>query len=110
MNFLFGKKTTVQAFAVLIEDGRAISNQEMQKAKYNDYRGAEPMFEIGVRVEPENEPPFDARMKAGLSKTYLLKQGVRVRVKYEPGKKPNVTLDDGTQLILERNPQLTRKP
>jgi hypothetical protein len=109
MSFLFGKKQTVQAFAEVLEDGRALANQEMKKAKYNEYQGAEPMLEIAVRVQPENEPAFEAKMKAGLTKTYLLKPGVRVQVKYEPTKKGHVVLDDDNQAILDRNPQLIKK-
>jgi hypothetical protein len=109
MSFLFGKKATAQALAEVLVDGRAIMNQEMSKAKYNEYSGAEPMLEIAVRVQPENEAAFEAKMKVGLTHSYLLKPGVRVRVKYEPGKNPHVTLDDETQAILERNPQLIKK-
>jgi hypothetical protein len=109
MNFLFGKKPTVQAFAEILEDGRMIANQEMQKPKYNEYKGSEPVLEINVRVQPANEPPFEAKMKAGLTKSFLLKPGVRVQVKYEPIKKQQVILDDENQAILERNPQLIKK-
>jgi len=110
---LFGKKKTVQALAEVLEDGRAIMNAEMKKAKYNNYAGAEPMLEIGVRVQPDvglgSEPAFDAKMKTGLSHAYLLKPGVRVQVKYEPGKNGTVTYDDDAQAILARNSQLIKK-
>jgi hypothetical protein len=109
MNFLFGKKQTLHALAEILEDGRMIADQEMKKPKYNDYKGSEPLLEIAVRVQPDNEPPFEAKMKAGLTKSYLLKPGVRVQVKYEPIKKQQVTLDDENQAILERNPQLIKK-
>ncbi len=110
MNFLFGRKpTTLHAFAVTTENGRELANQEMKKPKYNEYHGPEPVIWVGVRVEPEGEPPFEARMKAGLTRTYLLKEGVRVRVQYDPARKKEVILDDNTQDILERNPQLTRQ-
>lgn len=36
MSLLFGKKQTAQALAEVLEDGRAIINQEMKKAKYNE--------------------------------------------------------------------------
>ena len=98
------------ALAELIEDGRAIMNKEMKKAKYNDYRGAEPLFDIAVRVQPDNEPPFEAKMKAGLSKAYLLKPGVRVQVRYDAGTHAHLLLDDENQSILDRNPQLIKKP
>jgi hypothetical protein len=106
---LFGKKKTVQALAEVLEDGRAMMNELMKQPKYNNYAGAEPMLEIGVRVQPENEPAFEAKMKTGLTHSYLLKPGVRVQVKYEPSKKQRVTFDDETQAILARNPQLVKK-
>ena len=109
MNFLFGKKASITALAELIEDGRAIANEEMKKPKYKDYAGAEPVIEVLVRVQPENESAFEATMKAGFSKTYLLKPGVRVKVKYQQAGKQQVTLDDEIQAIMERNPQLIKK-
>ncbi len=109
MSPLFGKKQTVQALAEVAEDGRAVMNKEMQKAKYNEYRGAEPMLQVAVHVMPEGQPPFDARMKVGLFHSYLLKLGVRVRVKYDPAKTAQVELDDDNQAILDRNPQLIKK-
>jgi hypothetical protein len=33
-------------------------------------------------------------MKPGFTKLYLFKPGVRVQVNYEPGKKPDVIMDD----------------
>lgn len=112
MNFLFGKKPspTVQALAEVLEDGREMANQEMKKPKYNDYRGPEVSLEVAVRVQPDNEPPFEARMKIFLFKMYLLKPGVRVLVKYDPAKKEKVTFDDDAPAILARNPQLTKQP
>jgi len=109
MSPLFGKKETVQALAEILEDGRAIFDQEMKKIKYREYRGPEPMLQIRVRVQPENEPPFEAVMKAGIGHSFLLKQGVRVQVKYEPQKHEHVEFDDGDQAILDRNPQLIKK-
>ncbi len=110
MGFLFGKKQTVQALAELLEDGRAAANQEMKNARYNEYAGAEPMIEIAVRVRPENEPPFEAHMKAGLTRTYVLLLGVRVLVSYDPRKRQKVTLAEEVPAILERNPQIVKKP
>ena len=108
MNFLFGKKQSVQAIAELVEDGREIMNEEMKKPKYNEYAGREIFIEVAVRVLPEDEPPFEAKMQAGLLKAYLLKPGVRVRVQYDPAKKERVSMDDEPAEILERNPQLKK--
>lgn len=109
MSFLFGKKQTAQAFAEVLEDGRALAAEETKKPKYRSYQGAEPQLKVAVRVQPENEPAFEAPMTVGLTKTYLLKPGVRVRVKYDPVKKTQVQLDDENPAILERNPQLRKE-
>ena len=50
MNFLFGKKQTVQALAELLEDGREIMDEEMKKPKYNNYSGREVFIDLAVRV------------------------------------------------------------
>ena len=86
MSFLFGKKQNVQALAEVLEDGREV------------------FIDIPVRVQPDNEAPYEAKMKVSLLKAYLLKPGVRVRVKYDPAKKEQVTMDDEAPAILERNP------
>lgn len=106
MNFLFRKKQSVQALAELLEDGRERMNAEMKKPKYNNYSGPEVFIDVDVRVLPENEPPFEAKMKTSLLKAYLLKPGIRVRVNFDPSKKEQVILDDEPAQILERNPQL----
>ena len=108
MNFLFGKKYSVQSMAELLEDGREIMNEEMKKPKYNNYAGREVFIDVTVRVQPENETPFEAKMKVSLLKAYLLKPGVRVNVKYDPAKKEQVTMDDEPAEILERNPHLKK--
>jgi hypothetical protein len=108
MGFLFGKKQTIQALAELLEDGREKMNAEMKRPKYNNYSGPEVKLEVAVRVQPENDPPYEAKMKVGLLKMYLLKPGVRVMVKYDPAKKEQVIFDDDAPSILERNPQLKK--
>jgi hypothetical protein len=104
---LFRKKQRLQAFAVTLEDGRAIADRGISKL-HQGYQN-EPMFDILVRVEPSNEPPFEAKMKAGMSKTFLLVPGVRVQVQYDATDNKHVTIDDDLQAILARNPQLIRK-
>jgi hypothetical protein len=108
VSFLFGKKQSVQALAEVLEDGREIMNAEMKKPKYNNYSGREVFIDVAVRVEPDNEGPYEARMKVSLLKAYLLKPGVRVLVKYDPAKKEQVVMDDEAAKILERNPQLKK--
>ena len=106
MSFLFRKKQSIQAIAELLEDGRDLMNAEMKKPKYNNYAGSEVFIDIPVRVQPENELPFESKMKTGVLKAFLLKPGVRVLVKYDPAKKEQVIMDDEPAQILERNPQL----
>ncbi len=76
MGFLFGKKQTVQALAEVLEDGREKMNAEMKKPKFNNYSGREVLLDLSVRVQPQNEPTYDATMKVGLLKMHLLKPGV----------------------------------
>ncbi len=108
MSFLFGKKQSVQALAEVMEDGREIMNAEMKKPKYNHYSGREVFIDVAVRVQPDNETPFETKMKVSLLKAYLLKPGVHVHVNYDPTKKEQVTMDDEPAAILERNPQLKK--
>jgi hypothetical protein len=108
MSFLFGKKQSVQSLAEVLEDGREIMNTEMKKTKYNNYSGQEIFIDVAVRVQPDNEPPYEAKMKVSLLQAYLLKPGVRVVVKYDSAKKEQVIMDDETPAILERNPQLKK--
>ena len=99
MGFLFGKKQTVQTMAEVLEDGREKMNAEMKKPKFNNYSGPEVLLELAVRVQPQNESPYEAKMKVGLLKMHLLKQGIRVRVKYDPRKPVQVEYDDEPQAL-----------
>ncbi len=63
MSFLFGKKQSIQALAEVLEDGREIMNTEMKKPNYNNYSGREVFIDVAVRVQPDNEPPYEAKMK-----------------------------------------------
>lgn len=83
-------------------------NETMKKPKFNNYSGPEVKLEVAVRVQPQNETPYEAKMKVGLLKMHLLKVGVVVRVKYDPRKPAQMEYDDEPQAILERNPQLKK--
>jgi hypothetical protein len=64
------------------------------------------MIEVLVRVEPTTELAFEAKLKVGLTHSYLLKAGVKVQVIYDPAKRQQVEFDDDNQAVLARNPQL----
>ena len=108
MNFLFGKKEMVPAMAEVLVDAEKIANEEMKKPRYKNYRGAEVMVDVMVRVQPANEPSFETLMKASTFKTFLLKPGVKVKVQYNQKNRKECTLDDEVQAILDRNPQLKK--
>ena len=67
------------------------------------------MLEVKVRVQPKDDAPFESVMKFGLTKSFLLKQGVIVQVKYQVGKNQKIELDDDNQNILERNASILKK-
>jgi hypothetical protein len=67
-------------------------------------------LELAVRVQPQNEPSFDAKMKVGILNMHLPKQGINVQVKYDARKPASVEYDDNPQAILDRNPQLMQSP
>lgn len=83
-------------------------NTEMKKPKFNNYSGPEVFLHVAVHVQPQNEAPYEAKMKVGLLNMYLLKQGVVVRVKYDSNKPDQLEYDDDAQAILDRNPQLKK--
>jgi hypothetical protein len=109
MNFLFGRKKMRQGQAEVLEDGRALATALMQQPKYNNYAGKEPEIEVAVRVQPQDAPPFEAKMKAGVSRSFLLLPGVLVIVEYNAANNSDVTLADELPAILARNPQLNKK-
>jgi hypothetical protein len=109
MSFLFGKKQRVQTLAEVLEDGREKMNLEMRKPKFNNYSGPEVFLDVAVRVQPPNESTYEAKMKVGLLKMYLLKPGILVHVKYDPRKPDHVEYDDDPQAIISRNPQLKKQ-
>lgn len=73
----------------------------MKKPTYNDDSAREVFIDMAVRVQPENEPSYEAKMK-----TSLLKPGVRVQ--YDPAKREQIRMDYEPAEILERNPQLRK--
>jgi hypothetical protein len=61
--------------------------------------------DVAMRVPPPGETPYIAKMKVGFLPMYLLKQGVIVRVQYDPRTQDRVEYDDDPSSILERNLQ-----
>lgn len=108
MTPLFGHRQEATALAVTLENGREVATAEMKaKAHLDKYKryGAESTYEVKVRVEPENEPPFEATMKVPGSRIYLMSAGVRIRVKYD-GRDKKVEFSDDPRDVRARNPQL----
>lgn len=104
----FKKRPTLRSLAEVRENGREAGQREMTRPKYRDYQGAEPMVDVAVRVEPQGAAPYDAVMKAGFLKTYLLLPGVRVYVTHTEGA-TKVTLDDTDADITERNAAILKR-
>lgn len=100
------KKKKIQLQAEVLEDGWIKADALLKKM--NNYKGAELMVDVAVRVQPENEAPYETNMKAGVLKCFLIKPGVRVLVWAESGKQGEVTLADEAPAILERNPHLKK--
>jgi hypothetical protein len=48
------------------------------------YEGVDLLVDVQVRVEPDGEAGFEARLKCRLSQAKRLKPGKRVHVKYDP--------------------------
>ena len=109
MSLLFWKKITLRAMAVTLANGREIADIAMRGILYRNRSMKEPKFDVAVRVLPQNEPAYDAVMRAPLGKCFLLLPGVTVQVRYDPRRPRIVDLDDEVQAILERNPQLKRQ-
>jgi hypothetical protein len=109
MSFLFWKKETELALAEVLENGREKANKIMNAGRNKNYRGPDIPMKISVRVEPPNDYPFETQMKTSVAYGVLLLPGVRVQVKYPPGKQGEVTFADNEQEILKRNPQLIKK-
>ncbi len=67
------------------------------------YQGADVWMDLAVRVEPGLEAPFEAKMKCQLSQIIggMIKAGLRVNVKYDPGKKDRVLLVDDVNALLQ---------
>jgi hypothetical protein len=65
------------------------------------------MVDVSVRVEPEGSPAFQAVMKAGILRTFVLLPGVRVHVKHKGTS--DVVLDDDDASIPERNAAILKR-
>ncbi len=105
---MFGKKQELSATAVTLECGRDIALQDMAKYKRdpNSFYNNHIHYEIRVRVEPAGEVPFESKVKVPGNEVYLMSQGVRLEVKYDPKNHGSVTYDDDAKSIRVRNPQL----
>jgi hypothetical protein len=104
--FDFLTKQTRSAIAEVLEDAEVKANAHM--SKLGDYQGSEIFVDVAVRVQPKDEPPFEAVMQAGVLKCFMIKPGARVLVEYDARRKGTVKLADELPAILERNPKLRK--
>lgn len=104
----FRKKSPQTATAELVDNGREVADQAMKSAKFNTYKGAEPMFPMRVVVRHADGITWDATMEAGPTTAFLLLPGVRVKVKYDAATPEKVTIDATAPEILADNPQLKK--
>jgi hypothetical protein len=56
------------------------------------YQGEDVWLDLPVKVQPTDEPAFEAQMKCRLSQTMLLRAGSEVQVHYDPADKSKVIL------------------
>ncbi len=76
MSFLFRKKQSIQSLAEVLEDGHEMMKTEMKKPQYNNYSGPEVFIEVVVRVQPDNEVPYEGQsFKNFLAQAWWLRAG-----------------------------------
>ncbi len=67
------------------------------------YKGRDGWLDIDVEVEPDNDPPFDGKMKCQLTASMALTRGMTVNIRYDPKDKSKILLmDDVNQLFYSR--------
>jgi hypothetical protein len=71
------------------------------------YEGVDLLVDVRVRVEPDGEAAFEAKMKCRYSQAKRLKPGRRVNVKYDPRSR-RVVLPAGTEAVYK--PERRKKP
>jgi hypothetical protein len=107
--FLFGSsKPDATATAEVLVHGRDAMNETLKSPRYNDYKGAEPMVEVAVRVTDDAGKTWDATMEAGLTVVFLLVPGMKVDVKYASKKPARVFLASTQDELMAAAPP--RKP
>lgn len=64
------------------------------------YEGGDQWLELPVRVQPANEPAYEAKMKCRLTQIMPLRAGNEVSVRYDPSNKNRVVLIGDMMSIL----------
>jgi len=105
---MFGKKQEIAATAVTLECGRDKAIEDIGKYKRDptSFNSKHVTYELRVRVEPAGDVPFESKVKVPGNEVYLMSQGVRLEIKYDPKNHGSVTYDDDPKSIRVRNPQL----
>ena len=90
------EKEGKQALAVVMCDPGNISQGI-------SYQGRDGWLDIEVEVKPDDDLPFEGKMKCQLSASMALTRGMTVNVRYDPKDKSKILLmDDATQLFYSR--------
>jgi hypothetical protein len=79
-----------------------LSNPKDNLKGVQGYEGRDMWLEVTARIEPADQPPFEAKMKCQLTQIVfgMLEAGMTVNAKYDPVHKDRVVLVDDQQTLL----------
>src|SRR5688572_21081826 len=80
-----------------------ISNPKDHLKGVKGYEGSDMWLDVTARIEPADEPSFEAGMKCQLSQIVfgMLEAGMTVNAKYDPAHKERVVLVDDQNALLQ---------
>lgn len=86
------------AAAVVLADPQEVA--DLQRG--GGYEGRDGWIDVAARVQPADEPPFEAAMKCRLSQALfgMLAAGMTVNVRYDPQDRSRVLLVDDVNTLL----------
>jgi len=83
------------------KDARAVVLENNYLKGIGGYQGGDQWLELPVRVQPANEPSYEAKMKCRLTQIMPLRVDSEVPVRYDPEDKSKVVLIGDTISILK---------